>query len=592
MLNKLIVCCLFLLIATFPGIFILKRRSTLPCTDRLIAVPVLSIAFWICITWVLSITHIPFTVGFTVLMGGSVVASVVAFRKDRIPADLYTRVGFHHLALLLAVLLYMFPFIPMTIPPGNDISMHGYISRLIVNSNGLPATYDPILPGSPFGSYSAGYQALTALSAALSEQLLREAINLVSIAVYPLCLLCLVFLYRQFFSAGTAIYVAIITFSINSSLQNTIGWGGNPTILAFGFCLFVAGAALLAIRHSDRFLFLAMAFPLAAVPLVHAIPAITFFYLAIPSFALLLLLFRDKMRWLMIHTVLLGLLTGLLLLPFALGFHNQTSPELTEMIRQWQQNMMRHNFTGSLAKNLLVVLGEIKYRGGDPLEVLFYISVAGLLAFRKFRELLFLGGFLAPIYLLILNSNYWVLPLSELLYPERIQFFMIVCMGIAPGLLIDEMSQKNLSVKIRSLIIPVASVIIVAFACVGISAYWNGFTLSVIRNNKIRCTPPVMDAYTWIEQHTEPDAIIKCTYADAGIWIPTFSNRATIGAHIHFIHEVEKANEALEKSPAPHYLFVTLRDRIENTSILNDTLRSSLVFENGEISVFRKSPGY
>jgi hypothetical protein len=322
---------LFILLLMSPGMLVKTYFRSLGGLSSFIYSIGISLSFWICITWYVSLVHLPLDICCLALLGLFGAFARYRYRDHFSFARLSSfikRQPLSHWVLLLVIVLYLFPFAFMSIPPGADITMHGYITRLIIDNNGLPQTYDPIIPNSHFGSYSAGYQALNAMMCAFNHSLMRLSINLISVSVYPFALLSLIFLYRQFASERTAIYAGIITFMANSSLQSTIGWGGNPTILAFAFCLLCFGAIIHAARNADVFVFRSAAFILAAIPLVHAIPALTFIYLSIPAFALLLWYNRDKMLWLFTNTAIAGVLALVLLLPFILHFQNENSLEL------------------------------------------------------------------------------------------------------------------------------------------------------------------------------------------------------------------------------------------------------------------------
>jgi hypothetical protein len=55
----------------------------------------------------------------------------------------------HQLALAVAIALTVVRFVPYGIAeaaPGADMSMHSYTARLILDADGLPSTYRPLLP--------------------------------------------------------------------------------------------------------------------------------------------------------------------------------------------------------------------------------------------------------------------------------------------------------------------------------------------------------------------------------------------------------------------------------------------------------------
>ena len=77
------------------------------------------------------------------------------------------------------------------------------------------------------------------------------------------------------------------------------------------------------------------------------------------------------------------------------------------------------------------------------------------------------------------------------------------------------------------------------------------------------------------------------TYADAGMWIPTFTNRATLGTHLHFIHEVQHINDSLNAVKGPRYFFITPRDIKTNDDIMGKIKNKTKVYANQEIEIYK-----
>jgi hypothetical protein len=95
-----------------------------------------------------------------------------------------------------------------------------------------------------------------------------------------------------------------------------------------------------------------------------------------------------------------------------------------------------------------------------------------------------------------------------------------------------------------------------------------------------------MEAFNWIATHTETDALFSSSYMDAGMWIPTFANRPSLGMHIHFIHEVSGTLKAMADSGRPMYYFITQEDEKEHKRILEDCRGKQLVFQNNACKIY------
>ncbi len=577
---------------TFPGILFIRSLHQINLLSKLIATIFLSLGFWVCMSSYFSFANLPLnytSLVLQILFVGYFVKyelkqTIQWFRKLKLNGEV-KKIPIHYFILLFSCLMFCVPYLFIVIPPGCDTSMHGYITRLIINSNGLPHSYYPILPVDYFGSYSAGYHIITALVCGVNVTYLRYAINFISIIVYPLTLLSFVFFLKIFFSEKTAIYLSIISFGINTTIQGAIEWGGNPTVLSFGFCLFSIGIVVVAIRNKSNKVFYVSAFSIASIPLIHAIPAIAFFYISLPGYLVLLLINRDRITWVISNSVILFLLIVLLLLPFILQFKSENSFELLLMIKNWQNEMMGNHLTNDFLKNVFVTIDQIKYRIGDPLTIIAGISIVVMLIFRKFFEVLYITLFLLLISALIFNYGYWILPFSEILYPERVAYFAIICASLYIGHFLKILEDKKYSIIFLKSKFLIYNLIVSICLFIGMLKIYTTFILS-IKNNQIYCTSLTFDSFEWLNDHTEKNAIIESSYQDVGMWIPTFTNRATTGAHIHFIHIVKHVKDSLNGAKAPRYIFITNNDKKLNKEILTNISTRTKVFANNEIEIY------
>ncbi len=582
-LEKLVVGVMCLMLTLFPGILIFRKCTGLPLLIRINTAISLSVSFWVLLVWVAFTFHIPLS---GMLWSGlALLSAITAIGLFRQPME-WKRPPFTiaHLIFGCGILLFLFPFAIMTIPPGCDITMHGYISRLIINNNAVPLTYDPFLPDSPFGGYSAGYQALTALFAGMKPAFLHEAINIISVFVYVLLLVNMGAFYRLFVSGKYAMLAAVFTLFIASSLKTTIGWGGNPTILAMALCICFFTLIIKGMNERNTTVLWLAAVPVAAVPMIHAIPAVACIYISIPVVAYLVFVNLKDWKWVFKNLVVMGGITGLLVLPFVLNFHNDSSEELTQMIRAWQYDMMSYTLTDSLGHNLLACLTQIIYRAGDPMAIIFAVGLVVMMIKGERKVVTLLMLVIVYLYLLVFNCVYWFLPLSEILYPERVMYFIIILMGIPLGYFVRFLAEWSSLVPARRW---VHYVLIAGLFGMGIDSFRNGYALSILRNNKVVCDAPAMAAFDWAETNTPANAQFTCTYADMGMWIPAFANRATIGTHIHFIHEVTHRFKAMEQMNVQRYYWVTVDDIRDQTPIVTQVKQKKLVYHNSRVYIYQ-----
>ncbi len=576
------------LLFTFPGVLLAGQVKELSRLAKITCTAFLSVGFWVGVAWFIAAAGLPLNIVAASLLGISILAFVVFRRKFvvplKLPNHIEIRTAWVYVALLVAIVLMLMPLTFVTIPPGCDTTMHGYISRLIINNNGLPSSYRPILPVDYFGSYSAGFHVLTALIAAMQVSFLQDAINVVTFLSYPLAMLGMVFLLSQFVQERTAIVTTIIFWGLNSTFESTIWWGGNPTVLGFGCSMFAAGLLLHGLKNQDAFAFRLSALAVAAVLLIHAIPAICFVYLCLPGVVVCFILFSDRRVWLLKNGALMVAIAVVLLLPFLMHFKNDNSPELVLKVKQWQLLMMHNTFSPNVLKNAWGVLLQITGRVGEIPLALSCLALIGLLAMKKTKELGIITLFVAYLFVLVINYGYWFLPLSELLYPERIVFYVIVALSFYLAYALEYLQQDKFAVTIFKKRVHPHLLPLVVFLVISIA--WTNNNSNALRKSEIQLNDGVKEAMKWIDTHTEKNALVEVSYNDVGMWMPTFTNRATLGCHLHFIHEVTHVADSMNASNNPRYIFLTRRDLASNAPVLAKTTGRKLVFSNSDAQIF------
>jgi hypothetical protein len=112
-------------------------------------------------------------------------------------------------------------------------------------------------------------------------------------------------------------------------------------------------------------------------------------------------------------------------------------------------------------------------------------------------------------------------------------------------------------------------------------------SIGISREKQVTCDTHVRAAFDWINNNTPAGALLVASYADAGMWIPTFTNHPTLGTHLHYIHEVRHINDTLDATPGPRYFFITPRDIKENTPIMARIKDKTKVYSNQEITIYK-----
>jgi len=375
-------------------------------------------------------------------------------------------------------------------------------------------------------------------------------------------------------------------FGINRTWIDTISWGGNPYLLAFSFCMFSGGLIILSSKCEYKRIFYVQAFAIASIPLIHAIAGVTFLYLMIPGIIFLFYYQSGNYKVFLSKFSFLFLLVLFLLFPFILKFKNENSTELLIMIKNWQNEMMGKRLSFNLINNILVTLDEIKYRIGDVLTILTAISFVILIGLKEYKKAMLLIVLIIFITLLVLNSAYWILPLSELLYPERVIYFMVIIWSLLTGYFLTTTKSKSLAITFFRKKVTLYFIFVFVFTTISIIEITKN-TVHVSTDKQINCNENTRKGFQWIVDNTEKKSLIVASYGDNGMWVPAFTNKATLGTHLHFIHLVAHIPDTLNAMKVKRYYFITKRDISMKTDLFKKSQLFKKMFSNDEISIYK-----
>lgn len=580
MISILTSLLLLLIICTFPGILFTKQFFFFKKDEKFITTIFFSLGFWVVLPYFTSLINLPLDLSFFALIGAFIVVFVYQFYKDRFSLSI-KNLNLYDWILIAVCLIYFLPFWLLQIPPGADSSMHGYVTMLVLHYNGVPSSFEPIIPYENFSSYSAGWSFLCAYITLFKESNLLAAFKIMTTLPYSLCVLALYFLLRQFYQKNIAVLGSTIPFLLIYVVQVSISWGGNTTVMSFAFCLFSLAILYKFFFQENVYLIVPACFSIAAIPLIHAIPAMVFIYVAGLGMLFFFLFQPDRIKETTKLGFMLVLVTTGLLLPFLSKLETESSPELITMIKDWQQTMTHHKYGDHLLENLWVTFDRMKNRISDMPFVLSMISITFLLIRKKWKIIVLSISLYALLFLLFINSNYWFLPMSELLYPERVAFFMLFCISLLWSEYLKESFEKPFF-KIKG--IPLLYIIIPVFSMLGIIQFHVKY-LRNITSNPVSFNEGILESFTWIKEHISSDGLIQVSYMDSGMWIPAFTKRSIVGGHMHFIHYTENCEEKLLACKKNKYLFLTKKDLEFELPIIKEKELGKVVFKNSEVEI-------
>ena len=513
-----------------PGILIVRAPWT--------AVPFLSASFWIVSWWWGPPRH--------AFLHGALVpfALLAVLRLVRpLPEARLSWPSWPALLVASAAVARLVPYAAWPVAPGADMSLHSLSALLLVWHDGLPRSYEPLLPIATFGAYTPGLHGLAADVALLSGLPAYRAAFLVAVAAHGLLQVALYAVLKRFFAPGVAALAAVLGLGMARVPQAFLGWGGNPTVLALAFV--VAAAALLA-RGTNRSPAVAAGLFLGAAVVTHAMIAAC----ALACAPLVLAVLGDagpaerplvRGRFLMAGVVaLLAAAPFLLRLDFTLSAAERAwlADHLrTHYALDWQQRYAR-----------AYPLAVLRYVVGSLNDAFLAASLLGLvLAWRgRIREgtggrgLAALGTSAVLLVALAASARWGGLG-AVVIFPERplALLSLLLCAGLA--FLVERLTVRRL--------FPLALLAVLA-GTAGERAhryYWGGAANVMVNEDDLA-------AMRWLEAHTKPLDVVCNDYGTAGLWVPALAGRSISAPHLPPFYFDEFREGARGRACAVRYL--------------------------------------
>jgi hypothetical protein len=534
-LGLLTLTCRPLLLLILPGVLVLYlpwwRQHFL--SDLLVFGVGTSITFWIVTFWFLPYGKIPlsfWTYGVLVLAAVAMGiglwkylprALVVVDRDDMFAIFLMA---------IAAVLRFSFVWRWPLAPAGADMSMHSYMAALIVAGDTVPSSHLPLLPIDSFGAYPAGFQALTALMSMLGGIPIYRSAMFMEASTLAFLTLAFYGFVRVFWDRPTSAMAALLVTFLPHNPQHFIQWGGDPTLLALGLLV----TALVFLPQLEEEMSLGMwgfcALFVAASVFTHLIPVVGLCYAMLPIGVYLVIdrLYprRKALSRVLRNLLAIGLVSGLLVsvcLPTLLS--TEVSTGEIEWVRHFQQRGAGGAWGGTIGNAIVTIPPYLTEKiFGAPFVIL---SVLGLLvlAYRRSHLALASGICVLTVVGLVINSMYWLLPLSYAIYPERVALLLLLPSALGLGALLDGVRRWC----------PNQAALVWLMAALALYAAVRGnerlLYKGLVPNSLL--TKADLLAMRWIQENTEPGATFQNRYGDAGLWIPAIAFRPITDPHLN-----------------------------------------------------------
>lgn len=473
-------------------------------------VPLLSTSFWILSAWwldLLSGSRRRFLIGSLACLALLAALRSLRARRRALP-------GWPTLLVLAGALARVAPYAAWPVGPGIDMSLHSVSTLLFVGRDGIPRTYEPLLPIPSFGAYTPGLHSFAADVSLLASLPAHRSTFLVSLAAYGLLQLALFELMRRFFDARVAAVASLAALALARSPQSFFGWGGNPLVLALAL---LTGAAALLAGGRSRGAAAAAGLLLAATVVAHtviALAALALLPLALHSWRSAA---QSERRTFAGRLMLAGLVALVAAAPFLL----RLDYTLSTSERAWMGDLLRVQYgadgtrasaVGPFALYPLTVIRSAIGMLGAPF--LWPALVGGALALRRRSPAL--PAVAACVALLFLVAG--TAPVGGLgplaVAPEGPLALAAIVLSAGLAILLEALLSRRGWVVVLSLIVVSATAL----------ERFHRHYLSAAR--EVMVSSDDLEAMAWIRGHTRPLDLICNEYGTPGLWVGALAARA------------------------------------------------------------------
>ncbi len=549
-----------LILCLFPGLlFLFYNELKTNFFESLIYSVAFSISYWAAGFWLLK--YIP--VSFSDFIFISFLASIVlVLLKHKGGANLphVSKKDCLSVALTLIVPLLLVPLYQnQLVPSGVDMSTHSYIARLIAEVNGFPKSYEPLAPSNHWGMSPIGMPILMAALTKLSNLAINQSALIITIFTYFLFGASLYLFLVKYFSQTISFLAVLSAIWLAEDLKNYLYFGGIPTILSIALLVFAVTFALKIIdlgQFSKKNAFFLAVLIYGGFTSHHIPPVVLSYFL----FTVIVFEFNKLRKNLRIkHLYFLSCLTFFLIIfviPF-LSIVKLPSPETLEIIKEWQRRIEYSSWEGNIKNILFSIPLYFQGRLGEEFYLLGIVGIFISLKKKSVDTLRYVLTLFATS-VLIVNSKYWVLPLSPLLYPDRVVTLAVIPFSYFVAETYRLISETTYQfIKSPKTLLGVISMGMALIFLLGVFLnkevrYYREFYQEA--QNLTLVTQDDLIAFEWISRNTSENDVFLNNSGDAGIWIPSLATRKIIyyDATPYDIVEFRENTRKLR----PNYLFL------------------------------------
>jgi hypothetical protein len=408
------------------------------------------------------------------------------------------------------------------VPPGMDAAMHTIAARQIAQQNGLPTSYAPFAPELPFPAVNLGLPAFAAVVIRLGAEPVSAMLACEHVTFSGLLLATYLVLRIWVGRCGAAVPAVAAAWSARGA-QETIGWGGFPTIMSLALGLLATRLLFDLARRPRTGTAIALGLTVGAMPLVHGAGAASWVYCVAPVAGIAALVQAPRCSAAMRQLVVASTFCSMILAACVLVGKPAPSDAQREHIRAWHRSFAPPGEGLQLAwtapNYVKSSAGSLSLYGGA-------LAALVLLVRRRGAAVAAAGAVIALISIVAANARYDVLPGSFLLFPERVVYW-------APPLaaLLMALGWQALPAIVRR-----------APVCWGVALALLAFTVPRQYNHFQRIafvpaiSPDAWNTLCWARDHLEPGAtFVAAPYNSIGSYLPAVAGIATDGAPLHYL---------------------------------------------------------
>ena len=512
----------------------------------------------------------------------------------------------------MALFIRLYPLLGLYGPPADDPKMHVLLTQLIVENHGFPDTWGMYAPKGYTNApimYFLMFHGICAYIHFLTTISVVQSVLIITNVYSALITLGLFYLSNHLFnnkkiSLLAAFFVALVS---NNPLR-FFGWGGNVGLATYFLSLTTLGVLIKYFfynetyeSHFDRILVGGLL--LGGLISMHPLDTIVIIGCATPF--LLYLLAKQwsfqRSRDVLILCIL-SLLIGLLSLYKLLLY--PSSPVIQQFIIEQQapfwkekQILRPEHIWALISLNPSVVnyfLFLVRHWISTRVVLFAIIGVLSLILSREWDKAGFLLSWTTFQSFFIVNGPYGLFfvkfPQWYNFLPDRFLLGLALPLSILAGyglfsviqiLLLYHKTRIQKLINVQRLnikkaflcsIVPLTIILILAWTSLGIYYQWN-FMIESRELSPI--TDSDYEAFLWIKENTPTNATFFVTYADAGQWIPVFTQRRVSPLFINQNEKIYMENEIFGDTVIPLML--------ENP---NDPLALSLLKKQGITHIY------